>query len=109
MVVERHVDLLFVDGIEQRFGVGNELSVPCVAVPILQTVVPRARGSVVGVPPHVEDDVVERDIVAFIGPLMVGEPLWRGLQITATLHTPDEVSRSENVFAVWTQVNPRGL
>src|SRR3712207_9426288 len=99
MVVERHVDLLFVDGIEQRFGVGNELSVPCVAVPILQTVVPRARGSVVGVPPHVEDDVVEREIVAVLAPYYVEEIIGRVGPIAKKTHPMELFSCHGDVSA----------
>ena len=93
MVVERHRYATRMHRINQRLRIGNQLAVPSVAVPVEMTVVAGAYCGVVGVPAHVEYNVVKREIILIVSAYDIQELIGGIIPVTAVPHAMDIFAR----------------
>ncbi|CDD26137.1 unknown [Alistipes sp. CAG:29] len=109
MVVERHRNAAAVHLGDQRPGIGNAFALPRIARPAAAAGMPGADPGIVGMPAHVEDEVVEREIVLLVAVDDRKELLRRIVPVTAVPDAVDVFAGHGNAAADGAQVGKGGL
>ena len=109
MVVERHGHAAAVHLGDQRFGIGNAFALPGIARPTAAAGMTGAGSGRVGVPAHVEDEVVEREVVLLVAVDDREELLGGVVPVAAVPDAVDVFAGHRNPSADGSQVGQRGL
>ncbi len=109
MVIERDCHTFFMKFLHKICRIRNQFPVPGVSVPVQMTVMTGSDLCVVGVPAHIENNVINREIILVISIYYIKKFIGSIIPIPAIPHTVNIFSRHRNFSRDGTETCKRSL